>query len=88
MHSEIGAMRILKAPKRWCCVKAKSPSRDLAELGTSARGSVIGEADEALVECGVPEGREEQAVVDVEALLIVAVRPGDDVGGPAAAQDR
>ena len=54
MQREIGAMRILKAPKRWHCLKAKSRSRDLAELGTDERGAVIGEADEALVEGGVP----------------------------------
>ena len=58
-------MRILKAPKRWCCVNAKSRSRDFAELGTSARGAVISEADEALVEGGVPQGGEQKAIVDV-----------------------
>jgi hypothetical protein len=26
--------------------------------------------------------REEQAIVDVEALLVFAIRPGDNVGGP------
>jgi hypothetical protein len=50
-------MRILKAPKRWCRVNAKSRSRDFAELGTSAWGAVISEANEALVEGGVPPTR-------------------------------
>ena len=54
MQREIGAMRIPKAPKRSYCVKAKRRSSDFAELGTSARGAVIGEANEALVEGGIP----------------------------------
>jgi hypothetical protein len=49
-------MRILKAPKRWYCIKTKGRSRDLAELGTSARGAIIGKTDKALVEGSVPEG--------------------------------
>src|SRR4051794_37427366 len=72
-------MRILKAPKRWCRVNAKSRSRDFAELGTSARGAVISEADEALVEGGIPQGGEQKAIVDVEALHVVAFRPGHNV---------
>src|SRR5690606_13745509 len=40
------------------------------------------EGDEAAIEGGVPEGGEEEAVVDVEALVVVgAVLPGHDVGG-------
>ena len=58
---------------------AKSRSRDFAELGTSARGAVISEADEALVEGGVPQGGEQKAIVDVEALHVVAFRPGHNV---------
>ena len=65
-------MRILKAPERWYCVKAKSRSRDFAELGTSARGAVIGEADEALVESSVPQCRQQETIVDVEPLLVAA----------------
>src|SRR5437762_14249317 len=79
MQREIGAMCILKAPKWGYCIKAKSGSRDCAELGTSARGAVISEADEALVEGGVPQGGEQKAVVDVEPLRVVAFRPGHNV---------
>ena len=63
------------------CVDAESLARGFAELGTGERRAVVGEADEALIEGGVPEGREQKAVVDVEALLVVAVGPGHDVGG-------
>ena len=64
MQREIGAMPILKAPKWWYCVNAKSSSRNFAELGTSARGAIVGEADEALIEGSVPQCRKQKAVVD------------------------
>jgi hypothetical protein len=48
--------------------------------------AVVIEADEALVEGSVPESGEQQAVVDVEALLVGAVGPGDEMR--AAAPDR
>ena len=79
MQREIGAMSILKAPKRGHCINAKSGPRDFAEVGTSERGAVISEADKALVEGSVPQRREQQSVVHVEPLLVAAVGPGHDV---------
>jgi hypothetical protein len=52
-------MRILKAPKRCCCVKAKSRSRDFAELRTSAWDAIIGEANQTTIEGRIPEGQEQ-----------------------------
>jgi hypothetical protein len=79
MQREIGAVRIVKAPKRWCCVKAKGRSCDLAELGTTARCTVIAKADEALIKGGAPQRREQESIVDVEPLLVAAVCPRHDV---------
>ena len=59
MQREIGAMRILEAPERWYCVKPKSHSRGFAELGASAWGAIIGEANEPTIEGRVPERREQ-----------------------------
>jgi hypothetical protein len=42
MQREIGAMRVLKAAKRWHYVNAKSRSREFAELGTCAHGPIVG----------------------------------------------
>src|SRR5690606_26070203 len=53
-----------------------------AEARGEARRAFVGEGDEAAIEGGVPEGGEEEAVVDVEALVVGgAVLPGHDVGG-------
>ena len=73
MKYEIGSMRVLKAAKRWHYSNAKSRSRDFAELGTSARSSIIGKADEALVGGRIPKGGEQKAIVDIEPLRIIAV---------------
>ena len=49
--------------------------------GWRARGSVFGEADEAGVEDRIPKCRENQAVVHIETLRVVAIGPRHDVGG-------
>ena len=59
MLREIGAMCILKAAQRWYCVKAKSNARGFAELETSARSAIIGEANEPTIEGRIPECREQ-----------------------------
>jgi hypothetical protein len=74
-------MRGAKAVKRGDLVDHQSLACSFAELRANERSAIIGEANQALVERGIPEGREEQTVVDVETLLVAAVRPGDDVGG-------
>ena len=51
-------------------------------------GAVVGEGDEALVEGGVPEGGEEEAVVDVEAVGGVAGGSGDGLGGAGKVEAR
>jgi hypothetical protein len=45
----------------------------LAELWARQYSAIIGEADEPAIEGGVPQCREQQSIVDVEALLVVAV---------------
>src|SRR5579863_173031 len=62
-------------------VEAKSGPRGGAQFGARERGSIMGEADQAGVECGIPQCRKQQAVVHVEALYIVAFGPRNDVGG-------
>lgn len=52
-----------------------------AEVRAEQRLAVIGEADEALVEGGIPEGGEGQASVDVETPLLAANGPWHDVLG-------
>jgi hypothetical protein len=80
MYRKVYLVCVAEAAKRRHCVDTKSLACSLTELRPNKRRAVAGETDETLVECGVPEGREEQAVVDIEALLVIAVRPGDDVG--------
>ena len=72
-------MRILKATKRRRCVDAQGLARSLTELGIGARQAIISEANEALIKGRVPQGRQQNAVVDVEALHVVAFRPGHNV---------
>jgi hypothetical protein len=54
MHGEVGAMRIAQAAERGCGVGGKGLAGDGAELRACQRPPVIGEADQALIEGGVP----------------------------------
>jgi hypothetical protein len=62
MHPEICSMRVAEAAKRQCCVDTQALARGLTELRTGKHGA-IGEADEAVVEGGVPQCREQKPVV-------------------------
>ena len=68
---------VVAAPSR---CQARSVRRTQFDAGE--HGSVIGEADQASVERRIPEGGEEQTVVHVKALRVVAHGSGHDVGGP------
>jgi hypothetical protein len=60
---------------------AECGSRGGAQSGTGENVAVVGEAQYASVEGSVPEGGEQKAVVYIEPLRVIAVRPRDDVGG-------
>jgi hypothetical protein len=53
MHPEICSMRVAEAAKQQRCIDP-SLARGLTELPTGEHGAILGEADEALVEGGVP----------------------------------
>ena len=73
---KVGAVRVAQAPKSRRCVDGQSLAGDLAELCAGERHAVIREADQALIEGGVPQGREQETVADIEALLIIAIGQG------------
>jgi hypothetical protein len=62
-----------------CALYAERGPRCVAQFGAGEGGSVIGEADQASVEGGIPQRGEKQAVVYVEALRVIALGPGDDI---------
>ena len=65
-----------------CGPGAKQVALDLSEPGVKKRLPFIGETDLPGVEGRIPERREEQAVVDIEAMgVVVAFGPGNDVRG-------
>src|SRR5262249_47729046 len=80
MHPEICSMRVAEAAKRQRCIDTNGLARGLTELWAGKHGAIIGEADQALVEGGVPQGRKQESVVDVKALL-VAIGPGPPSSG-------
>jgi hypothetical protein len=53
----------------------------LAELRVREHGAIVGKAEEPAVERGVPEGGEQQPVINVEALRVRAIGPWYDVRG-------
>lgn len=56
--------------------------RFFANVGGENGGAVVVEGDQSTVKRCIPEGGEQEAVVDIEALGIAeAFAPGDDVGG-------
>jgi hypothetical protein len=55
MHPEICLMRVAEAAKRQRCVDTEGLARGLTEPRTGKHSAIIGEADEALVEGGVPQ---------------------------------
>jgi hypothetical protein len=57
------------------------PPRHFAQFRAGEGRPIIGEADEALIEGGVPQRREQQAVVDIKALFIGALGPWHDMRG-------
>ena len=60
MHPEIRSMRVAQAAKRQRCIGSEGLARGLTELRTGKHGAIVGETDQALVECGVQEGRDGQ----------------------------
>src|SRR5688572_16502769 len=74
-------MAISQALQRWHTMYAERVSNDLAQFWADEHGAVVGEADQAFVEGGIPQCREQKPVVDVEALLVSTLGPGDDVRG-------
>jgi hypothetical protein len=69
---QVGVVGASQIGQSRCPLDAECGSRGSTQLRAGEHGSVIGEADQALVEGGIPEGGEEQAVVDIEALCVVA----------------
>jgi hypothetical protein len=56
VRCEVCSMRVAEAAKRQCCVDVEGPACSLAELRPDERRAVVREADQALIERGVPEG--------------------------------
>jgi hypothetical protein len=79
VRGEIGTVCVAQAAERGGSVKTEGLAGDRTQCGARTHCTVMGEADQALVERPVPEGREQEAAVDIEALLVVAVGPGHDV---------
>jgi len=48
-------MRVAEAAKRQRCIDTKGLARGFTELWLGRHGTIIGEADEALAEGGVPQ---------------------------------
>jgi hypothetical protein len=59
VNREVRSMSVAEAAKRQCCVDAEGLACSLAELRPNERHAVVRETDQALVERGVPESREE-----------------------------
>jgi hypothetical protein len=74
VRGEVGTMRVAQTAERWRGVDAESLTGSCAQRRAGAHHAVVGKADEALVEGGIPQGREQETIVNVEALLVVAVR--------------
>jgi hypothetical protein len=80
MELQVSSVFVAETGERRRGSDAKRLSRPFTELGTRQDRAVVGKADEAAVERGVPKGGEEEPVVHVEALRVGAIRPGHDVG--------
>jgi hypothetical protein len=81
MKRQVRAVRATQSGQGRCSAEGQGRPGGLAELGTGQDRAVVGKADEAAVERGVPKGREQQPVVHVEALGVAAIGPRDDMGG-------
>src|SRR5271154_3246054 len=79
VHREVGAVRVAQAEERGGSLHAECLPRDDAKQWTGKRNAAIGEADQALIKGGIPQSREQEAIVNIEALLVVAIRPWHDV---------
>jgi hypothetical protein len=78
---EVRAVAVSQVGESRRSFDAEGGARAWAQLRADEHGSVIGEADKARVEGRVPQSGEEEAVVHVEPLCIVALGPWHDVGG-------
>ena len=81
VRGKVGAVRLAQALERRRCLDGESLAGDGAEQWAGERSAVIGEADKALIESRVPQRREQETVVDVEALLVITIGPWHDVRG-------
>jgi hypothetical protein len=81
MSCEVHAMRIAKPVDGSCSIYTQCCQGGITQRRTHQWRPFVGEADETLVECCVPEGRKEKANVDIEPLLVAAVGPRHVVRG-------
>src|SRR5262245_58271435 len=79
MPGESLPLCIPKAGERRRSVEGQCPSSGRAETRVRNRYTVIGKGNETLIEGGIPQSGEEQAIMYVEALLVLALRPRHDV---------
>jgi len=86
MKHQIYPVRVAQSGERRYFVEVQRLARGPAHLRTGEHGAIVREADEARVECCVPERGEQKAVVDVKALLGVTVGRGT-MCQPAVARD-
>jgi hypothetical protein len=73
VQRKITVVSVTKTTKRRRGVDSEGLASNCAEAGADAQSAVVGEADQPLVECGVPQSGEQEPIVDIEALRIVAV---------------
>ncbi len=85
VRGEVGAVCVTQAAECGRRLKSEGLTGGCAQRGAGAHRAVIGKGDEAGVKGCIPQRGEQQAVVHVEALRVVAVGPGHDVRG---AQER
>jgi hypothetical protein len=81
VERQIRSVRISQTGQRRCVAEAQGRPCGLAELGTCQDRAVVGKADDATVERGIPKGGEKEPVVHVEALHVRAIGPWHNVGG-------
>ena len=82
MGGKVGAMRVAQMGQSRRASNTERGTGGGAQSGVGEHGTVVSEAEETRIERGIPERGEEQAVVHIEPLRVVAFGPRDDVGGP------
>lgn len=74
-------MSVPQSFQRRHAANAERRSSNFAQRRADKNGPIVAEADQALIEGGIPQGRKEEAVVDIQTLLVFAIGPRHDVRG-------